>query len=316
MTIEEMEEVLERLGVETVSARGSEIQGYCPGHLQRTGHADNNPSWFINSETGAHICFSCQFKGSLQYLICFMQGFVNADGYDFDKAKEWLREGGELSEALDRALTPKKKELFQEVTHITESMLSAFVEPPDYALRSRGLSREAARKHNLLWDELRDLWIITIRDPKTGKLLGWQEKAYSGRFFRNYPTGVQKRIALYGYDKYEGGDMIVVESPLDVVRLESVGISGGVATYGSLISSEQMAVLKTADRLIIAMDADDAGTTSALSVLQMTRVFGFECWFFDYGHTDMKDVGGMSKAEILEGLENARHSVRYDSWVM
>lgn len=316
MTVDEMEEILERLGIETVSVRGSEIQGYCPGHLQRTGHVDNNPSWYINCETGAHICFSCQFKGNLQYLVCFIEGFVNADGYDFSKAKEWLKDGGELSDALNKALEPKKKEVFQELVHITESMLSAFVEPPDYALKSRGITREAARKHNLLWDELRSLWIITIRDPLSEKLLGWQEKAYSGRFFRNYPTGVQKRVALYGYDKYQGGDMIVVESPLDVVRLESIGIPGGVATYGSLISTEQMTILRSAERLIVAMDADDAGTSASLSVLQMTRVFGFECWFFDYGNTDMKDVGAMSKAEVLEGLENARHSIRYNSWVV
>lgn len=315
MNVDDMENLLARMGIETVGVRGAEIQGYCPGHIQRTGHADNNPSWYINSETGAHICFSCQFKGSLQFLVCFTQGFVNSDGYDFAQATDWLKDGGELSEAFNRATAPKK-EIFQELIHITESMLAAFVEPPDHALKSRGLTRAAAQKHNLLWDALRELWIITIRDPHTGKLLGWQEKAYSGRYFRNYPNGVQKRIALYGYDKYEGGDMIAVESPLDVVRLESVGITGGVATYGSLISTEQLEVLRTADRLIIAMDGDDAGTTSALSVLQMTKVFGFECWFFDYSNTDMKDVGGMSKSEILEGLENARHSVRYNSWAV
>jgi len=36
---------------------------------------------------------------------------------------------------------------------------------------------------------------------------------------------------------------------------------------------------------------------------------GFECWFFNYDNTDMKDIGGMSKAEILFGLDNARHSI-------
>ena len=57
MTIEEMEDTLERLGIEVVSTRGSEIQGYCPAHVERTGHEDRNPSWWINSDTGAHICF-------------------------------------------------------------------------------------------------------------------------------------------------------------------------------------------------------------------------------------------------------------------
>jgi hypothetical protein len=240
---------------------------------------------------------------------------MGADGYDFEKAKEWLNEEGALSESFEKAVKPPQ-EVFQEVTRITEASLSAFVTPPDFALKSRGLTQAAAEKHGLLWDTRRELWIITIRNPQTGKLLGWQEKAYRGRYFRNYPTGVTKSIALYGFDKYVDGEMIVVESPLDVVRLESVGVTGGVATYGSIISKEQLHFLKEAEKLVIAMDADDAGLASAVHILQMTRVFGFECWFFDYTETDQKDVGGMSLTEIKNGLGNARHSVRYDSWAV
>jgi len=35
----------------------------------------------------------------------------------------------------------------------------------------------------------------------------------------------------------------------------------------------------------------------------------FEAWFFNYAHTDMKDIGAMSRLEILTGLDNAKHSV-------
>ena len=233
MTVEDMEDLLARLGIEVIGSRGNEVQAYCPGHMQRTGHPDHNPSWFINADTGAHICFSCKFRGSLSFLICFTQGFMNADGYDFDKAKEWLNEGRELSDAFEKATAPKK-EIFEELVVVTEASMAAFVKPPEYALKSRGLTLEAANKHGLKWDARRELWIIPIRHPATGKLMGWQEKAYRGRFFRNYPTGVSKSISLYGLQVYSGGDMIVVESPLDVVRMESVGITGGVATYGSL----------------------------------------------------------------------------------
>jgi len=37
---------------------------------------------------------------------------------------------------------------------------------------------------------------------------------------------------------------------------------------------------------------------------------GKEAWFFNYSHTDMKDVGAMSKVEIESGLETAKHMVR------
>ena len=108
MTIEEMEDTLERLGIEVVSTRGSEIQGYCPAHVERTGHEDRNPSWWINSDTGAHICFSCHFKGGLLSLVSYIQK------WDFDKSKEWLEDGTtNLSAALQKAVKPKK--IFEEL---------------------------------------------------------------------------------------------------------------------------------------------------------------------------------------------------------
>jgi DNA primase len=313
MNVEEMESTLDRLGIVYVGTRGSEIQGYCPGHLRRTGKEDNNPSWYINAETGAHICFSCGFKGGVTFLVCYLQGFYTDTELDFDKAKEWLGDLGELSVAFERATKPKV--IFEEVTYITEAALAAFVVPPDHALKSRGLTKEAAQKYELLWDARRDLWIIPIRDASTQKLLGWQEKAYSGRYFNNYPVGVRKSRTLFGLKQYTSGPMILVESPLDVVRLASVGITGGVASYGSLVSKEQVSALRVADMLYVAMDNDEAGRHSASELLDASFNDGFECWFFDYEHTDMKDVGGMSKSEIKTGLDNAKHSLNYAAWV-
>jgi DNA primase len=312
MDIEQMQDTLDRLDVKYVGTRGSEIQGFCPGHLRRTGHEDRNPSWYINSETGAHICFSCGFKGSLTFLVCYLKGFYTDTDLDISKAKEWLGEVGELSDAFERALKPKV--IFEEVTYITEATLAAFTLPPAYALKSRGLTREAAQHYGLLWDVRRELWIIPIRDPETGKLLGWQEKGYTGRYFNNYPAGVKKSRTLFGYDKYISGPMILVESPLDVVRLASVGILGGVAAYGSIVSKDQVSLLKDAGVLYLALDNDEAGQHSTVDILDASFEEGFECWMFNYTHTDMKDVGGMSKSEILAGLENAQHSLSYSPW--
>ena len=69
MTIEEMENILERLGIEIIGIHGDEIKGHCPAHLERKGKADSNPSWSINADTGVHNCFSCHFKGNVLTLI-------------------------------------------------------------------------------------------------------------------------------------------------------------------------------------------------------------------------------------------------------
>ena len=138
--------------------------------------------------------------------------------------------------------------------------------------------------------------------------MGWQEKWFHERRFNNYPPKIAKSQSLFGYERREE-DMIVVESPLDVARLASLGIFGGVAVCGSAVSTAQINLIRSAKRLIIAMDNDKAGVSSSMEILQASKDMRFECWFFNYDNTEMKDIGGMSKAEIVFGLDNARHSI-------
>jgi 5S rRNA maturation endonuclease (ribonuclease M5) len=299
MTVEEMQDVLARLGVEFYSTRNYEIQAECPAHEERTGHKDRNPSFYINADTGLFICFSCGWKGTVNTLIRYVSGS--------EDTRQWLSSGAGLSTRIKRLTQERPK--IEEQTHITESMLGAFTTPPEHALRARGLTVEAAHEYGLLWDERKQNWILQIRDPKTDKLLGWQEKGFATRYFRNYPTGVQKSSTLFGFNRYEGGDLIVVESPLDVVRLASLVIHRGVAVYGAIVSKEQFNIIRGADRVIFAMDNDEAGLKSSSNLLDLCKEYEKEAWFFNYKNTDMKDVGAMSKDEIVYGLEHAKHIV-------
>lgn len=297
-----MEDLLVRLNMDVINIRGDEIQAACPAHLERTGHIDHNPSFWINSDTGAFICFSCGFRGGVSSLISYVQNIP------FESASEWLTSSEHgLSRKLDRAVKPK---LFEEVEDISESMLAAFTEPTEEMLKQRGLAIEAAREYQVKHYQMKSAWVLPIRSPLTNALIGWQEKGISGRYFNNYPKGVKKSSSLFGYHTYTGGDMIVVESPLDAVRLKSIGISGGVATYGALVSKDQINVIRGADRIIVAMDHDEAGREASMAFLEASKSMSFECLFFDYSHTDQKDIGGMSRSEILEGLENSKHSLR------
>jgi 5S rRNA maturation endonuclease (ribonuclease M5) len=306
MRIEEMERVLERLNIQVINIRGSEILALCPGHKEITGKEDHNPSWWINAETGAHICFSCGFKGSLWSLIATAQNLKDANGFlDYADAKDWLYLSFDNIQLGAPDEEAEQESIFKEVTQITESRLALFTYPPEHALKARGFTLQAAEKHQLLWDTAHSNWISVIRDPYLNKLLGWQEKGFSRRYFRNYPTGVEKSTTLFGLNRYKGGRMIVVESPLDVVRLDSIGITGGVSTYGSMISNAQLELIKDADEILFALDNDESGINASKKMLEQN----FEAWFFNYAHTDMKDIGAMSRLEILTGLDNAKHSV-------
>jgi len=303
MTVEEMKTTLSTLGIEVVSVRGDEIQAHCPAHKDRTGREDRNPSWWINAETGQHICFSCEFKGGLHTLIGYVGG-VKASG-----VKDWLSSTDALVSRF-KNITKEDKPIIEELTNVTESMLSAFADPPAEALLSRGLIAHAASHFQVLWNARKDGWVLPVRDIETGKLLGWQEKGYRSRYFNNQPAKMQKSKSLFGYQKYGGGDLIVVESPLDVVRMFSVGVTGGVATYGTSISMFQVRAIRGADRVIFALDNDHAGKAATSNMFQLCKDMGIEAWFFNYSHTDMKDVGAMSSDEIRSGIENAKHIAR------
>lgn len=299
MNIDEMQVTLDKLGIKIISVRGDEIQAHCPAHKERMGREDNNPSWWINSVTGQHICFSCNFKGGLYGLIAYVGG-VEASG-----AVEWLKSSDSFMRRFNKL--NEKTVVKDDAPTVSESMLSAFVEPPEEALLSRGLTKTASFIYQLLWSTKQDCWVLPVRDAYTSKLIGWQEKGYVSRYFNNYPAKMKKSRSLFGYQQYSGGDLVVVESPLDVARLYSVGVKGGVATYGTAISDFQFNVIRGADRVIFALDNDSAGKQASHNAYEFCKRLGVEAWFFNYSHTDMKDVGAMSRDEILTGIESAKH---------
>ena len=310
----DVESALLRLGIE-VNQRNSELLGLCPMHLERTGRPDSNPSWSMNSETGVHHCFSCGYRGTLLTLVAEIKEFNTQWGrLDFDQAKEWLRSNIEVNfDLLAKQLEEAKNSYvaIQRPIEMSEARLAVFVEPPQWALDARGLTADACVKHGVVWDANQQGWITPIRNPETNKLMGWQEKGQVNRYFRNRPTGVQKSKTLFGLDVWSGGTMIIVESPLDVVKLSSLGIDGGIATFGASISQDQVDLMRKADKLIIAFDnpkIDAAGEKASKDILARTRKEGFECFFFQYDG-DVKDIGDMTKEQAIIGIESAKHSV-------
>jgi DNA primase len=272
-------------------------------HKQRTGKDDHRPSWWINTETGAHICFSCGYKGNIYTLISDVKGI------DYHDARDYIDDTAEVP--ID-SLMKRIKELPQyvvaeETIPMSEARLAVYGEPPDIELKKRFLTREAVNKYEVLWDETNEAWILPIRDPETFSLLGWQEKGARGRFFKNQPAGVKKSKTVFGVQHLNEEQLIVVESPLDVVRLESVGIYGSVSIYGAMMSEEQAKIIRRAKRVIAAFDNDPAGKKACEQIRDYARKYGFDLLFFNYKGIDVKDVGDMTPSEISLGLETAKH---------
>ena len=299
----DVEKILLFLEIPLHAQRGSEVNGLCPMHKTRTGKEDHRPSWWINSETGAHICFSCGYKGNIYTLISDIKGI------DYHDAREYIDDTAELP--ID-SLMKRIKELPQyvvaeETIPMSEARLAVYGEPPDIELKKRFLTREAVNTYGVLWDKTNEAWILPIRDPDTFSLLGWQEKGARGRFFKNQPAGVKKSKTVFGVQHLNEEYLIVVESPLDVVRLASIGISGAVSIYGAMMSDEQAKIIRRAKRVAAAFDNDPAGKKACEQIRDYARKYGFDLLFFNYNGIDVKDVGDMTEVEIIRGLETAKH---------
>ena len=302
----EVERTLLRLSIVSIP-RSRELGAMCPMHEYRTGKKDNNPSWSINAITGAHNCFSCGYKGNLLTLISDLLEYG-----DLEKAKSWLRTDVELDiDFISRQLDEAKKTYIHlpKLVPMSEARLAVFGDVPIWAANERGITIDACGKYGVRWQANDSSWILPIRTVDHNKLLGWQEKGQLSRRFFNRPPGVPKSKTLFGMSCWDEDQMIVVESPLDAVKLASVGIPGGIATFGATVSQDQIEIMRRAKTLVIAMDNDAAGKKSSQTLLATFRKVGIECWFFNYGDFQAKDIGDMTQDQIHWGIDNARHCV-------
>lgn len=298
---------LTALGIDFTD-KGNEALALCPLHYERTGKEDQNPSWWINLETGLHTCFSCGYKGNLLQLICDVKGFYFNGVYDYRTAEQWLANAAEISiEDLQAALMAMPSYINEAAKplEMSEARLAVFVEPPAEALLSRGITAEAAAEYGVLWDDRAKNWVLPLREPVSGSLLGWQEKGTVDRTFRNRPAGLQKSRTLFGVRNQSESVVVVVESPLDCVRLASAGIVGAVAICGSSISEEQVKLLRRSDKIIAAFDSDKAGQKASKELLELGVKYALNLFFFNYGSSGAKDPGDMTDEEICWGVENA-----------
>jgi DNA primase len=289
---------LERLGIEGRES-GDEMVARCPLHAQRTGREDAHPSWSINMNTGLFLCFSCGYRGSLYTLVMDLEGVP-----DVEAAREFVVKGT-LKNSIERIPGPYRP--ITQRTGMPESRLGAFIAPPAWALRSRRVTATACEYYGVLWSTYDESWILPIRDYD-GLLLGWQSKGQVDRSFKNFPPGVKKSNTLFGYHRFTEGQMVVVESPLDAVRLYSEGITGAVATYGAIVSQKQIRLMSAADEVVMALDADEAGRKASRELLTATRGVLKAVRFFSYDGT-VKDPGDMDSDAIRAGISSARSRV-------
>lgn len=284
---------LEELGVAVHKITSDEAWSKCPGHLKNVGREDGHPSWSVNISTGLHSCMSCPYRGSFVRLVKDLLEIGHSD------AAAWVRKRGALA-YVERKMAPVVE---KERPKVNEAALALYTVPPLSACSSRLLTQEACAHYGVLWDPRREMWITPIRDPDTEELRGFQEK--NSKHFRNRPDDVAKSSALFGLTAFTGSTAILVESPLDVPRLLTVGIHGGLSGFGVGVSAFQMSLLmEVSDHIVLALDNDKDGLAKTTELLEN---YGnrHRLSVFNYARTRAKDPGEMTSNEIHWAYRNA-----------
>ena len=296
----DLQHVLVDLGVEVTRAGEREISGRCPVHLARTGHTDKSPSWSMNAETGLWLCYSCGARGTLVGLISELTG----DEATLIDIHSFL-----INSSLSRLEKLDVPEAQPEIDWIS---YGRFDEVPKSNLYNRSLEAPIARAYGIRWDTKNKAWIIPIVSPM-GDLMGWQSKKVD--WVRNYPIGIKKSHTLFGIERFTNKTAVLVESPLDVVRLATVCPEvQGLATFGSFVSTEQINILNSvASKVIVAMDNDDAGMKANKSLFRTLPRFDQGVLWLNYKGTNAKDIGDMTDEEIYDSIINA---TAIPSWVL
>jgi len=282
----DLEELLEDLGMSLYPSTGDEIRGWCPRHEKRVGYNQGTPHWYINRETGLFQCWSCGYRG---HLLTLVQDF----GKNIWEALRFVRQYG-LDISNLEVNDYERKVIIKE---IPQNSLDKFEKVPESICKKRKLHTAVVDDYGIRWDKKNLYWIIPIKSF-SGELLGWQEKGKN--WFSNQPQFVLKSLSLFGFHNLIKGDpVILLESPLDVVRLASIGIGNAVASYGASVSEEQIrAISSFSDEIILALDNDEAGWNEARRIRDR-YLRQFRLYVISYNHTKVKDVGDMSDNEIF-----------------
>ncbi len=289
---------LDELGVQVVKLKDGEAWAYCPGHLENLGRQEKHPDkWSVNIETGQHSCFSCSFSGS---FVALVQEVLNVDRSD---AEAWVRSRGGIERVRRYLSAPADRELREPRRAWNEARLALFGEPPRGPLELRRVSPGAVSHYGVLWDRENENWILPIRDPETFDFWGYQEKGDG--HFDNKPARIPKGETLFGIDVLEGNMAVLLESPLDCLRLYTAGIQGGVASMGAKVTETQMDLLfDRVSVIVIALDNDDAGREAARKIRQRYLRSGKTIKFLNYTDIEGKDIGepGVTDAQIRRAV--------------
>lgn len=308
-------EVLELLGVE-FSDRYKYLNGPCMVH-----GGDNITAWSWLIDKGIWRCFTHECEEEYgRDIFGLIRGLKGLNAYD---AKRWLekRLGGGLSEE-EKAELLEHKSNREFIGHARKKKKRTRVYNPscldkllyhDY-LERRGYPEWLVHKYHAgvgsrVGRAMSNRIIFPLLNISneivgfTGRTIldDWQERRVPKWRHSNDCDLDGVLFNLNWAQEYirKKGEVILVEGPLDVLRLEQYGIHNSVGLLGKTLHNGQIGLLLRIPtfKVIVALDADTAGRAGARKISKVASAF------FDVEVKELpegKDCGDLTEDEARE----------------
>lgn len=316
-------DLLTRLGVshweEKKTNNGTEYIHSCKLPFGTHQRGDRKPSASFNEELQVFHCWACG-GGSLLWWVSNVLECSTSQAQAF-LSKVISREAVEKYDRNFRELLEeiwaKEQETVAPLPDLSESVLTQWRRPCAYLTEDREISVEVQEEMKTGVDfssreffEPLNQWIEQARCVVPiffkGKLRGWLKRHMDPRqlgpkYLNSY--GLNRRRILYNFDNaLEYERVIVVEAPLTVLRLMSLGHRNVVASFGSEISPEQLILLRKWEKIDFWMDRDPPGQFSEKTNLEELQKFAF---VRRIPHLYDLDIETLTGEQVLECMSEA-----------
>lgn len=256
--------ILDRLGVEYDDRGDGLIQARCPCK-QHGGDGDNPTAWSWRVDLGKWVCWSHHCEGTRGNDIFGLVSSVRGTG--FRDTVSWIKDTLKRRnvDLTEKVADPENLHRGTQL-HIHEPLAEdnlKFLESDPKYLLNRGFNSEVLRDYEVgLWSRvgtyMHDRVVFPVRDHE-GYLVGYTGRTiHSPEYFENRGLKYIKWIHGRGYTRYYkkvdrfftssilfnlhrakryctvlSRKLILVEGPLDGMKLEEAGIHNWVATLGT-----------------------------------------------------------------------------------
>lgn len=234
------------LGIEITSESDTELIGLCPLHN------DSHPSFAINSDTGAWICYTGCGQGGILTLAQRVLGcsYQTAQYYLDSKVVSAMPEAPTLTVGAEKEVVgPPEFHYVEGKTH--------------HYMIERGFTPDTLRAWHVGWDFARQAIVIPVtwQGDTVGLIYRHVPPIPEGYPRYEYTPRMPKSRILFGWDHRSSNEpLIVVEGPLDCLWAYQCGLHAVVAILGMSMSKAQAQIINANYmEVTLCFDMDAAG---------------------------------------------------------